>query len=495
MRRPDPGPPSTGSTRSAHGRGAGPAAAALACIDPLTGEPGGLPFREHLAQSLRRAAREGSQLAVVALEIVALEPGVPDRGLALRRDLERELSMRVGRALRAADIAARAPNVEFEGTGLATAGGPSTRPIARFAVLLGGIGEPQDAARVCQRVDELLREPVRIGVVELRVAARAGVAIYPWDCRDADALLLGADEALERTAVAPAPSLRFLSRSLDALAADRLELERDLRRALHDDGFVLAWQPRVDGESRRLVGVEALLRWRPPGGDLVAPGGFLDAAEQSRLIVPIGDWTIRAACRQARAWRAAGMPALPVAVNVSASQFRGCGFVAAVAHALADAEISPNDLELELTEAVVAGDPAQTLALVRALKDLGVRLWLDAFGSGFSSFARLAELPVDGLRIDRGLVSELGRRPRVEAVVGGIVDLAGRLGLAVGAVGVETEAQRATLLGLGCRQMQGLLFARPASPAALERWWREPVRDAASRIVAPVLIDGPATRQ
>jgi EAL domain-containing protein (putative c-di-GMP-specific phosphodiesterase class I)/GGDEF domain-containing protein len=488
MRRPDSGLPLAGSPSNAPGRGAGPASAALACLDGLTGEPGGLPFREHLAQALRRAAREGSQLAVVALEVVAVEPTASEPASAERAALAREVSQRIGRALRAADTAARAPAIAGDGDD------PAAPSVARFAILLAGIGEPQDVARVCQRIDELLREPVRAGRLSLRVAARAGVAIYPWDCRDAGELLLGADEALERAAP-QAPALRFLSRSLDALAADRLALERDLRRALDDEGFVLAWQPRVDGESRRLIGAEALLRWRPPGGELVAPGGFLDAAEQSRLIVPIGDWTIRAACRQARAWRAAGMPALPVAVNVSASQFRGCGFVAAVAHALADADIAPDELELELTEAVVAGDPATTLALARALKDLGVRLWVDAFGSGLSSFARLAELPIDGLRIDRGLVAELGRRPRAQAVVGGIVDFAHRLGLAVGAVGVETEAQRAALLGLGCSQMQGMLFARPASPAALERWWRGAAHDNGQRVAASVLIEGPETRQ
>jgi EAL domain-containing protein (putative c-di-GMP-specific phosphodiesterase class I)/GGDEF domain-containing protein len=489
MRRPDSGQPLAGNPRNASGRGDGPASTALACLDSLTGEPGGLPFRDHLVQTLRRAAREGSQLAVVALEVVAAEPTPIAPGRAEHVALARAVSMRIGRALRASDTVARAPVVAVD-----VAGDCAASPIARFAVLLAGIAEPQDVARVCQRIDELLREPVQAGGLSLRVAARAGIAIYPWDCQDAGDLLLGADEALERAAP-QAPALRFLSRSLDALAADRIALERDLRRALDDDGFVLAWQPRVDGQSRRLVGAEALLRWRPPGGELVAPGGFLDAAEQSRLIVPIGDWTIRAACRQARAWRSAGMPALPVAVNVSASQFRGCGFVATVANALAAADMAPDELELELTEAVVADDPVQTLALARALKDLGVRLWLDAFGSGYSSFARLAELPIDGLRIDRSLVGELGRRPRALAVVGGIVDLARRLGLAVGAVGVETEAQRTALLGLGCSQMQGVLFARPSSAAALERWWREPGPDVGRRYTAPLLVDGPRTRQ
>jgi len=482
-----------------------PAAGALSCLDGARGEPGRLLFRDQLAQALRRAARERALLAVMAVEISGVA-GAPFRlDEPLRRQFAQAAAARIARALRAEDLAAAGATAGATDHAPCAAGGwvspdgDAAAPvfIDGFAVLLGSIGEPHDAARVCARIETLLREPLRAGGHELQATARAGIAIYPWDDQEADGLLRCADEALARTGGGATPALRFHSRSLDALAADRLALERGLREALEGDGLVLHWQPRVDGESSRITGAEALLRWQPPGGELVPPGAFLDLAEQSRLILPIGDWVLREACRQARAWQDAGLGPLTVSVNIAPRQFRSAGFVAAVAHALALAELAPAHLELEFTEAALAGDPGETLALLRALDSLGVRLAIDAFGAGFSSLARLREWPLHALRIDRGFLADLGRHPGAAAAIGAIIDVARRFGLDVIAVGVEQEAQRAFLLGEGCRQMQGFLFGRPLSAATFEQALGDPAgaRPRRRRLPAVLPVEGPDTVQ
>jgi EAL domain-containing protein (putative c-di-GMP-specific phosphodiesterase class I)/GGDEF domain-containing protein len=483
-----------------------PATRALHCLEGTRGLPGRLLFRDQLAQALRRAARDRSLLAVMALEISVADDAPARLDESLRRQFAQVAAARIARVLRAEDLAApsaAADAVDDAALGAGEEGAPSASPcqadqrvrIGGFALLLGSIGEPHDAARVCARIDELLREPLRAAGHELQATARTGIAIYPWDDQEADGLLRCADEALARAGRDARPALRFHSRPLDALAADRLALERGLREALEANGLVLHWQARVDGESRRITGAEALLRWQPPTGELVPPGAFLDLAEQSRLILPIGDWVLREACRQARAWQDAGLGPLTVSVNISTRQFRSAGFVAAVAHALALAELAPERLELEFAEAALAGDPAETLTLLRALAGLGVRLVIDAFGAGFSSMARLREWPLHALRIDRSFVADLERQPGAAAAIGAIVDVARRFRLDVSAVGVEDEAQRAFLLGEGCRQMQGFLFGRPLSAAAFEQALRAPpgTRPRRRRLPAVMPVEGSGT--
>jgi EAL domain-containing protein (putative c-di-GMP-specific phosphodiesterase class I) len=493
-----------------------PASDARSCLDGARGEPGRLVFRDQVKQALRRAARDRSLLAVMAVEVTVEAPDAAPLSEPLRRAFARVAAARIGRALRAEDLAAtgsagtapeaipQAGSQAGSEAGSASAAAASQiadarpaapAPIEAFAVLLGSIGEPHDAARVCARIDELLREPLRVEGHEVRAAARSGIAIYPWDDQEADGLLRCADEALARVVTDASPALRFHSRPLDTLAADRLALERGLREALDRGGLVLQWQPRVDGRSRRIIGAEALLRWRPPGGELVPPGAFLDLAEQSRLILPIGDWVLREACLQARAWQDAGLGELPVSVNVSPRQFRSPGFVAAVAHALAVADLAADRLELELAEPALAGDPGETLGLLRALAELGVRLVVDAYGAGFSCLARLREWPLHALRIDRSLVADLGRAPSAAAAVGAIIDIGRRFGIAVTAVGVETDAQRDFLLGEGCTGMQGFLFGRPQSAEALEQALRAPAGTRPRRAPVALPVEGPDTVQ
>ena len=463
----------------------------LICYDGLTGEANRLQFQDQVGHALRRAARERALLAVMSIEVMLEEPLTPAQARGVEDfagRLLRAVSLRIGRALRAEDLAAisLAPIHPADGE-RDTAG--------RFAVMLGNIAEPQDAIRVAVRIDELLSQPLMIDGCRVGARPRTGIALYPWDDAEAAGLLRCADAALERAGREPG-SVRFFSKPINDLAADRLALEGNLREAVSGEGFTLHFQPRLDADTRRVVGLEALLRWRQPGQGLTRPGSFIDVAEQSRLIVPIGHWAIREACRQNRAWQLAGLPAVPVSVNVSMVQFRDEGFVASVAALLAETGLAPELLELEIAEPALAVDIADVLRVMRALKALGVRLAIDGFGTGHTSLACLREYPIDAMTIDRAFIADIDRHPRGAATACALIDLAGRFGIAVTAVGVETERQRRLLLEHGCARMQGLLFARPGSAQVIEGLWRESLDDALPARAVPIVpVSGPSTMQ
>ena len=228
----------------------------------------------------------------------------------------------------------------------------------------------------------------------------------------------------------------------------------------------------------------------------MAPGGFIDVAEQSRLIIPIGNWVLEEACRQNRAWQDSGLPAIPVSVNVSAIQFRDAGFADCVARALAASGLPASLLELEITESVVMNDAAEAIRTMRVLKELGVRISIDDFGTGYSSLAYLKDFPVDALKVDRSFISDITRNERIASIACAVIDLGARLGLAVVGEGVETQDQRRFLLEHGCREMQGFLFARPMSAQALESHHRAGASGTVIRSrPASVLMSAPTTVQ
>jgi len=435
-----------------------------------------LLFREQLRQALHRADRDRAMLAVLAIGVTLREPArlAPDADLASR--LQHEISLRLSGVLRIEDFAAPslAPGVLPDG---------SLPDCGRFSVLLPRIGEPQDAMRVAVRIADQLALPLSIDGQSLQPRIDAGIAVFPWDHQQAEALIGCAEDALDSASAQagdsgslPGPDearLLFHSKPMHALASDRLGLEASLRKALADGAFRLHFQPRVDARTREVLSVEALLRWRQPEQGLTPPSSFLEVAEQARLIVPIGAWAIREACRQSLAWQRAGLPALPVAVNLSPVQLRSPGFVASVADLLAETRLPAALLEFDITEAAICGDVAESLRLLRSLKEIGVRLFLDGYGAGVSSLACLKEFPLDGLRIDRSFIADLSRNGRAAAMTRAIIDLGAHLGLSVSATDVERDEQRQFLLTHGCRVMQGFLFARPVSAAAMEGFWRQ----------------------
>jgi diguanylate cyclase (GGDEF)-like protein len=329
------------------------------------------------------------------------------------------------------------------------------------------LGELPDAAAVKPVIDKLMAalvQPMRIDGQELTTTASIGVAHYPDDGTDFDTLLQKADTALYRAKDAGRNGYRFFDEQMNEQAMDRLQLRNGLRQALEQGEFVLHYQPLVDLRSGEVIGAEALLRWNRPGAGLVPPGRFIAQAEESGLIVPIGDWVIGEACRQAMVWQRGGLPAMTVAVNLSALQFGRGDVEQVVARALRDSGLNPACLELELTESILLSNTDQVLAVVRRLKGLGVQLSIDDFGTGYSSLSYLKRFAVDKLKIDRSFVADLLVDADDGAIVRAIVQMAHGLGLTTIAEGVEDAAVAQRLIELGCEAAQGFHFARPLPP-------------------------------
>jgi diguanylate cyclase (GGDEF)-like protein len=327
-----------------------------------------------------------------------------------------------------------------------------------FAVIIPRVRSLESVAHAIdegfQRVES---EPFDVAGTALRVAIRSGIALYPADGMDADTVFRNAEAALKK-AEQRGEKYLFYTQEMTARIAERLALENRLRLAVEREEFVLHYQPKVNLADRRIVGVEALIRWQSPEG-LVPPLQFIGILEETRLIARVGDWALRRAALDYRAWRDAGADSPRIAVNVSALQLRNPGFVASVQRALGDGGAAAVDLEI--TESLLMEDVEQTIGKLKAIRALGAQIAIDDFGTGYSSLAYLARLPVQSLKIDRSFVIAMDKDPNAMTLVATIISLAHSLRLGVVAEGVETESQAGTLRGLGCDAMQGYLFSRP----------------------------------
>lgn len=448
----------------------------LRCYDPVTGLPNRLLFREQLDLQRRQAQRHGGALAVLMADIDDFRRIKHTLGRRRSDLFLRTIAQRLASCVRASDLVAGASAHERR-AGLARVEGNE------FAIVLTHVTEPADAERVARRMREAAGAVFAIDGIEVFPTLSVGVALYPGDGAGTDELLEHADIALGRAKDLGKDRVQFYNASMNALAADRLELESMLRRALDLGELFPVFQPRYDVRTGLPCGSEALLRWRHPKLGELAPGRFIDIAEQSRLIVPIGAWMLEAASRQNRAWQAAGLVPLPVGVNVSALQICRPDFVATVARALERSGLDPRWLEIEVTESMLMQDTAGALRALQAVKGLGARIAIDDFGTGFSSLTYLRDFPFDVVKIDRSFVQRLPEDERTAAITCGVIELARRLRLDVVAEGVETDAQRRFLQLNGCPLMQGYLFCRPLPAGDLERVRRG---DAAPSTGAPV---------
>ena len=357
-----------------------------------------------------------------------------------------------------------------------------------FAILLTGLHRPHDAQRVAQR----LREAVAAGVSSdgdntIFPTLSIGIALFPGDGETPEELIERADIALGQAKENGKDRVQFYSQSMDKRAAEWLEIGNAMRHAVDRNEMVLHYQPRIDCRNGELRGNEALLRWNHPTRGLLAPGHFLQVAEHSRMIVPIGAWALEEACRQNRQWQDDGLPPVPIGVNVSALQVCRPDFHATVARALERSGLEPHWLELEITESMLIQDPASALRTLNAVKALGVRIAIDDFGTGFSALSYLRDFPFDVLKIDRSFVESLPGDHRTAALTCAIIDITRRLGLHVVAEGVETEQQRNFLQANHCNLLQGYLYARPLEAGALEHFWRSRLYAVASDF-APTLM-------
>jgi diguanylate cyclase (GGDEF)-like protein len=419
----------------------------LAFYDPLTGLPNRRLLLDRMRQALATAGRSNAFGAVLLLDLDHFKMINDTRGYNAGDELLSEVARRLRASLRESDSAARLGGDEF-------------------AVLLEGLSEHQlSAANLAEAIAEKLRAaiaaPVLLNHKEHRATPSVGIALFRHQGADVDTLLRQAELALYQAKAAGRNTVRFYSPEMQAAIDARAEMEAGLRRALEAGHLELHYQPKVELVRGRVVGAEALIRWNDGSGKLVPPDKFIPLAEETGLIVPIGEWVIETACQQMAAWRRAGLPVLRVAVNVSARQFQQANLPQVIAQALRINDLEPQWLELELTESAVMANPEKTVAVMHELKRIGVHIALDDFGTGYSSLGHLKRFPIDSLKIDRSFVRDITIDPDDAAIAKMIIALAHSLKQTVVAEGVETEAQLQFLQQQQCDQMQGYFFSRP----------------------------------
>ena len=405
--------------------------------DALTGLPNRLLFRDRLTIALAHARRQHAPLVVMFLDLDRFKIVNDTLGHSLGDDMLRVIAGRLRSVLREGDTIARMGGDEF-------------------TVLLSDLSQAEDAAKIAQKLLETVAEPVRVEGHELYVTTSIGIAMHPGDGDSAESLLKNADSAMYRAKELGRNAYQLCTPAMNVRAAERLSIESAMRRAVDREELVLHYQPLVQLDTRRTVGMEALLRWNRPGHGLMQPASFIGIAEETRMIIPIGEWVLREACRQARTW-----DSLRVSVNLSPRQFQQPDICEVVSRALEESGLDACALELEITESTAMLNTARTIATLAELRELGVRIAIDDFGTGHSALSYLRRFPIDRVKIDREFVQEVDKSRSNRAIVSAIVAMAHGLDLAVTAEGVETEAQVDFLLEQNCNEVQGFLFGRP----------------------------------
>jgi diguanylate cyclase (GGDEF)-like protein/PAS domain S-box-containing protein len=403
--------------------------------DALTGLPNRVLFLDRMHQTLAANRRQHKQFALMYLDLDRFKQINDTLGHQAGDTVLKEVARRLAGCVREVDTVSRLGGDEF-------------------VVLLADIGGVDQAAHVAGMVMHSVARPVQLERQEVSVSTSIGIAICPSDGHDADTLLHHADVAMYHAKQDGRAAFRFFSPEMNAHVIERVQMENMLRRALDNGEFVLEYQPEVDIASGRTIGVEALIRWRHPERGLLLPHEFIPAAEESGLIVPIGEWVLREACRQARAWRDQGLQAV-VAVNLSGAQFIHPNLVRCLDEALAASGLDAHCLDIEITEGVIMDGNAATGATVQALRERGVQLTIDDFGTGSSSLSCLRRFPLSKLKIDRSFVEDITRTPGDVTLVPAIIALARSLKLKVIAEGVESAEQLAFLTQHGCDEYQG----------------------------------------
>jgi diguanylate cyclase (GGDEF)-like protein/PAS domain S-box-containing protein len=407
----------------------------LAEHDPLTGLPNRLLFLDRLHQALALARRQHTQLALMFLDLDRFKAINDTYGHQAGDAVLKDVAQRLTQCVRGVDTVSRLGGDEF-------------------VVLLAGIGGTDQAAHVAGSVMLAVAQPVRFEGQDIHLSVSIGIALGPGDGADVDTLLKHADVAMYHAKQGGRSAFQFFSEEMNAHVVERVQMENKLRQAIDNGEFVLEYQPEVDIGSGRTIGAEALIRWRHPERGLLLPHEFIPIAEESGLIVPIGAWVLREACRQGRAWRDAGFPVV-VGVNLSNVQFVHDHLLQHVDAALDSSGLAPQSLDLEITERVIMNGDAHTLDTVNALRARGVRLTIDDFGTGYSSLSFLRRFPLSKLKIDRSFIDDIARDPADAAMIPAIIAVARSLKLRVSAEGVETAEQLRYLQEHGCDEYQG----------------------------------------
>ena len=413
----------------------------LALHDTLTGLPNRVLLAERIDQAMQRVAGQSGCFALMFIDLDGFKPVNDAFGHHMGDLLLREVALRLREDLRSEDTLARIGGDEF--------------------VLLVQLTEPDDAQRLASRQVALVSRSFRVAEHELQISASIGIALYPGNGHSAHELLMNADAAMYHAKGAGKNGYRFFDATMNNNARRQLQLLQDLRNAVEHNEFQLYYQPKFAAGNGQPVGAEALLRWQHPQHGLLLPDKFIELAEKTGLIIPIGEWVLNEACRQMREWYVLGYTDWRIAVNLSALQFCHAGLVDSVAMALERYKLPANNLTLEITETTAMSDADASMTVLQQLADMGVDLSIDDFGTGYSSLMYLKRLPANELKIDRGFVRDLEHDSDDAAIVSAIVALGQALGLRIVAEGVETGMQQSFLTQLGCDSLQGYFLGHP----------------------------------
>ncbi len=423
----------------------------LAHHDSLTELPNRALLNDRLEMAINTAKRRGEKVGILFIDLDRFKNINDSLGHAAGDQILRQTAARLSASVRTDDTVARLGGDEF-------------------VVLLPRVRNERSMAEVAMKLREELLVPYVLEEMPLHLSPSIGIAVYPDDGEDPSELIKNADAAMYLAKEKGRNNYQFYTPVLNARTLDRLKLETDLRMALEQGQFELHYQPQIMAGSKKLYGVEALVRWRHPERGLVPPNHFIPLAEEIGLIIPLGSWVIAEAARQINIWRDNGLAELVVSVNISALQFHQAGFLAEVQGLLAKAGTQPSSLELELTESMLMSDMEVSIQVLQAFRDLGYRIAIDDFGTGFSCLNYLRRLPANILKIDQSFVRDMQSDSASLAIVTSIIGLADSLGMETIAEGVETADEYAVLASQGCRLMQGYHFSKPLPPAQFETW-------------------------
>jgi diguanylate cyclase (GGDEF)-like protein/PAS domain S-box-containing protein len=414
----------------------------IATHDSLTDLPNRSLFNERLRHALHQGTRYNRGIAVMFIDIDRFKVVNDSLGHSAGDRLLQDCARRLTECLRESDTVARLGGDEF-------------------VVMVENFTAPKDAIAVAQKILTGLAKPFFVDGQEFLMSASIGISIFPDDGKDAETLLKNADIAMYRAKDQGRNNYQFYSAQMNKHTFERLAMESSLRRAIERNEFLLHYQPKLDLRTGAIAGVEALVRWQHPDWGMVSPAQFIPLAEETGLIVQIGEWVLKTACEQSKRWRDLGIPSMRVAVNLSARQFAQKTLLSDVARTIAQSGLTPDCLELEITESLVMTNPEHATETLHKLKDMGINLSIDDFGTGYSSLAYLKRFPIDCIKIDRSFIKDIPTEPDDMAITKGVIALGHSLRLKVIAEGVETKEQQDFLRSNDCDEMQGFLFSKP----------------------------------
>jgi diguanylate cyclase (GGDEF)-like protein len=430
----------------------------LAEHDPLTGLPNRLLLNDRVKQAIALAPRHKKQVALLFLDLDGFKHINDSLGHSIGDKLLQSTGERLVKCVRATDTVSRQGGDEF-------------------VVLLSEVEHPEDAAITARRIIQAVAEPQSIDQHDLHVTTSIGLSLYPDDGLNAETLVKNADTAMYQAKENGRQSYQFFKVDMNVKAVERQSIEESLRRALDRQEFSLQYQPKIDLRTGRITGAEALIRWTHPTRGSVSPAQFIPVAEDTGLIVPIGNWVLHEACRQTRAWEKTGLPAVPIAVNVSALEFRQETFLEGVFAALRETDLDPKSLELELTESVLMKRAEFAASVLKELRARGIRVAVDDFGTGYSSLSYLRKFPIDALKIDQSFVRQITMAPQDTTIVSAIISMGRSLNLRVVAEGVETIGELEFLQAHQCDEAQGYYFSRPVPPEQFAKLLENGIRE------------------